>query len=355
MVKVYKKGRPEKGLPPGTLVSRIPVSPVSSSITIYSYNQEGCDEKRDVSLDAIPDLVEESGRIHWIIVHAAHDASIVETIGRIFNIHPLVLEDILNPAHPVKLEDWDDYSYFVLKTLFWHDSTPDFSISQVSLIVSKTVVVTFYDEDDRFLKPVISRLIGGKGKMRRSGTDYLAYAIIDSIVDHYFSVIEMLSDQIDELEPAVYKNPSGDLINRIFRLKRETLVIRNSIRPLRDVLSEIIHPDSTIFPEDIDPFFRDVSDHVLHVIETMEIFREMLTQMIESAMTSLSNRMNEVMKTLTIIATIFIPLTFIAGIYGMNFNWMPELQWKWGYPAILLAMTGVFVGMILWFRKQKWF
>lgn len=355
MVRPFRKGHVGVGLPPGTLVSRKPSREAPASIRAYSYDAGQCVETRDLTAADLKRLSEDSGSIHWIITDAAHDARTVQEIGECFGLNSLILEDILNPGHPVKMEDWDDLAYFVLKTLNAGESGLDVVIAQVSLIVSKRFVILFFDSDDSFLKPVIARLVGGKGRMRRSGTEYLAYAIIDSIVDHYYAVIEMFSDQIDRLEPAVIRNPSNDLINRIFRLKREMLLIRNSIRPLADIIDEIIHPDSEIFPAQIDPYFRDVSDHVTHVIETLEIFREILTQMIESAMTSLSNRLNEVMKTLTIIATIFIPLTFIAGVYGMNFDFMPELRWKWGYPAVLTAMAAAIAGMIGWFRHRKWF
>lgn len=355
MVRPFRKGHAGAGMSPGTLVSRKTTGTGPGSIRAYSYNAEQCSEIRNLKTPDLKRLSEDTGSIHWIITDAAHDARTVQEIGECFGLNPLIMEDVMNPGHPVKMEDWDDFAYFVLKTLNASPSGQDVTIAQVSLIVSKRFVILFYDSDDRFLKPVIARLVGGKGRMRRSGTEYLAYAVIDSIVDHYYAVIEMFSDQIDRLEPAIIRNPSNDLINRIFKLKREMLVIRNSIRPLADILDDIIHPDSEIFPAEIDPYFRDVSDHVTHVIETLEIFREILTQMIESAMTSLSNRLNEVMKTLTIIATIFIPLTFIAGVYGMNFDFMPELRWKWGYPTVLATMAAVIAGMVGWFRHRKWF
>ena len=312
-------------------------------------------EAQNLTLADLKRLSADTSAIHWIITDAAHDARIVQEIGECFGLSPLILEDILDPSHPIKMEDWDDHAYFVLKTLNTGDSSPDVSISQVSLIVSKRFVITFFESDDRFANPIITRLLGGKGRMRRAGSEYMAYAIIDSIVDHYYTVVEMFSDQIDKLEPAIFENPSSELINRIFHLKREMLVIRNNIRPMANIIDEIIHPDSDVFPAEIDPYFRDVADHVTHVLETLEIFREILSQMVESAMTSLSNRMNESMKTLTVIATIFIPLTFIAGVYGMNFDWMPELRWKWGYPTVLTFMAAVGIGMIAWFRRQKWF
>lgn len=355
MLKPFSKGHAGAGLPPGTLVSRKTTGAAQGSICAYSYNAEQCREFRNITVADLKKLPEDTGAILWIITDAAHDARMVQEIGDCFGLNPLIMEDIMNPGHPVKMEDWDDLAYFVLKTLNTGESGQNVTIAQVSLIVSKRFVLLFFDSDDSFLKPVIARLVGGKGRMRRSGTEYLAYAVIDSVVDHYYAIIEMFSDQIDRLEPAIIRNPSNELINRIFKLKREMLVIRNSIRPLADILDDIIHPDSEIFPAEIDPYFRDVSDHVTHVIETLEIFREILTQMIESAMTSLSNRLNEVMKTLTIIATIFIPLTFIAGVYGMNFDFMPELRWKWGYPAVLTVMAAVITGMVGWFRHRKWF
>jgi magnesium transporter len=264
------------------------------------------------------------------------------------------MEDIVNTEQRPKLEDYDDYLFVILKMLYSEGENHVIQHEQISLIVTPSVVLSLQEKEGDVFDPVRQRIRKGKGRIRKSGTDYLAYVLIDTVVDHYFKVFEEIGIKIEELQEKVLANPSTEILQSIQNLKREMIFIRKSIWPLREIISGLLRSESVLIKEDILPYLRDVYDHTIQVIDTAETFRDMLSGMLDIYLSSLSNKMNEVMKVLTIMATIFIPLTFIAGIYGMNFEFMPELKWHWSYPALWVILITIFVVMVFWFKRKKW-
>ena len=352
-MRLFKPSSHKAGLAPGTLVpdkDSIGRRPVYVSLVDYS---------RDVyypeqTVDLLNITEQPPDCIRLVIVNGVHDTETMARIGEVFNLHPLILEDIVNTGHPMKLEKWEEHEFLILKTLFEHSKTAKATFNQVSLLVGEKQVIVFHEGRRVFLEPILKRLETGKGRIRKSSSGYLAYAIMDSIVDHYFHVLETMNSDIEELEDAIFNSPDRKLIQRIYQLKRQTMIIRRTIRPLQDIFNTLVRDDTDFFPASINLYLQDVQDHTILVLETLDSFRELLSSCLDSAMTADGNRMNEIMKVLTIIATIFIPLTFIAGIYGMNFEVMPELKWPWGYPTVLGGMMVILIGMVIWFRRRNW-
>jgi magnesium transporter len=250
---------------------------------------------------------------------------------------------------------YDDYIYFVLKTLYIDPASHEFQHEQISLILGAGYVISLQEMEGDVFEPVRARIKGGSGLIRKRGSDYLAYALLDTIVDHYFKSLEELVEKIEDLQDQVITDPGKEILNVIQQLKHEMLFVRRSVWPLREIITSLIRDESRLIDEKITIYLRDLYDHTLQVIDTVESIRDMLSGLLDVYLSSVSNRMNEVMKVLTIIATIFIPLTFIAGIYGMNFNYMPELNWKWSYPVLWLVMLAILAVMIVWLKRRKWF
>ena len=290
----------------------------------------------------------------WINIEGIHDVRVLERLGECYGFHTLILEDILNTDQRPKMEDHGEYIYVVLKMLN-SDKNNSVVIEQISLLLGKNFVISLQEglEGDVF-NPVRERIRSGKGRIRKMGSDYLAYALLDSIVDNYFIVLEKLGEKIEVLEEELITNPKRETLHAIHNLKREMIFLRKSVWPLREVISGLERGESSLISKSTQIFLRDLYDHTIQVIDTVEAFRDMLSGMLDIYLSSVSNKMNEVMKVLTIIATIFIPLTFIAGVYGMNFRNMPEIEWQWGYPLSLLIMGGVAVIMLVFFRKKRW-
>ena len=295
----------------------------------------------------------------WINVDCPRQVYSLEKLGACYGLHPLVLEDILTDQRP-KVEDYEDYIFIVLKMLYYEeegdDVMGDFSIDmdQVSIIVGNNFIISFKEKDVDVFRPLRERLRTSKGRIRKQGADYMAYSMIDSIVDHYFVIMEKLGDRFEELEDAVVSNPEPGILPAIYNLKRDMLFLRKSVWPLREAISRMQRMDSHLISETTRIYLRDVYDHTIQVIENIETFRDMSASLLETYLSSLSNKLNEVIKLLTIISTIFIPLTFLAGLYGMNFTHMPELQHPWGYPAVLVLMLLVVGVMLAYFYRKKW-
>jgi magnesium transporter len=292
--------------------------------------------------------------ITWLDIDGVHDASLLESVTAHANLHPLVVEDIHNTYQRPKVEDYDEYLYIVLKMISWDEVTRQAQAEQVSLILGRNHVLSFKENPGDLFDPVCIRIREGKGRIRRSGADYLAYALLDQVVDHYFLVLENLGEGIEDLEEELVTNPDASTLQNIHHLKRELIFLRKSVWPLREAISRLERGESPLFRSDTLVYLRDIYDHTIQVIDTIETFRDMVSGMLDIYLSSISNRMNEVMKVLTIIATIFIPLTFIAGIYGMNFAYMPELQWPWGYFMVWAVMVIIVIGMLIYFKRKGW-
>jgi magnesium transporter len=353
MARLIKKRAQKAGLPPGTLVYTGEKSDRKPQITIIEYDEHAYGEKDLAAITECLILKDKPG-VTWINVVGIHDLANVENLGDCLNLHPLVLEDILSTDQRPKLEDFGDYIYLVLKSLKYGDETDEIDAQQISLIIGANYVLSFCEGNEDLFQPVALRIRNNLGRIRRSGADYLAYALMDLIVDNYFVILERLGETIEFLEEALVTRPLPATLQSIHKLKLDMLILRKSIWPLREVISKLQRRESPLIKEPTGIYLKDVYDHAIQVIETIETYRDMLSGMVDIYLSSMSNRLNEVMKVLTIIATIFIPLTWIAGVYGMNFKNMPELEWRYGYLVIMVSMVSIALVMLIFFKKKKW-
>ncbi|MDD5010450.1 MAG: magnesium/cobalt transporter CorA [Syntrophorhabdaceae bacterium] len=353
-LRLLKKRSAKAGLPPGSLVHIGEEKPLKPKITVLHYNEEGYQEievediGQYLSLKDTPDVT-------WINVEGISQVETIEKIGQHFSLHPLLLEDIMNSDQRPKMEDYDDYLFVVLKKIYFDENDITIHAEQISMVLGSSFVITFHEHEGSVFDPVRLRLKNGKGRIRKMGADYLIYSLMDIVVDNYFTVLETLGEKMEDLEVQLVTNPGTGTLRTMQTLKGNMIYLRKVVWPLREVLSSMERDRSPLIHDSTHVYLRDVYDHSIHIMDTIETFRDMLAAMLDIYLSSISNRMNEVMKVLTIIATIFIPLTFIVGLYGMNFEYMPELKLRWGYPAILLVMLALCVFMILYFKRKKWF
>jgi magnesium transporter len=349
---LHRKSK-EIGLSPGSLVYLGDKKEKPVQITVINYGVEHYNQETAATVEDCFQYTT-ADPITWINIVGINDVKVIGRLGGAYKIHPLVLEDIVNTGHRPKVDYYDDYLFIVLKMLYSATSNQAIQHEQISLIVGKRYVISFQEVALDVFEPVRERIKKGRGRIREQGSDYLAYALMDTVVDRYFNVLEGVGETIDALEDAVIHEPAPETLEVIQDLKHEMLFIRKSIWPFREVVSTLIRRESQLISEDVILFLRDVYDHTIHIIDTVETNRDMLAGMLDIYLSSVNNKMNEVMKVLTIIATIFIPLSFVTGIYGMNFEFMPELKWKIAYPLIWLLMLVVFIGMVIFFRRRKW-
>ncbi len=353
MPRFTKKSSKKAGLSPGSLVHIGDKKIETIKISLMNYDSENLQEKQLPAIEAsFP--YRDTPPVSWINVDGLHETDVIEKIGVHFGIHPLVLEDIVNTGQRTKAEEFENYIYIVLKMLVYDETVGHITAEQVSLVLGPHFLLSFQEKEGDVFDLVRERIRKARGRIRKSGCDYLAYALMDAIVDHYFVILEKLGDKIELLEEQLLKNTTPRMLEEIHHFKREMIFLRRHVWPLREVLNSLIKDPSELIRETTHIFLRDVYDHTIQVIDTIELFRDVLSGLSDLYLSTVSNRMNEVMKVLTIIATIFIPLTFIAGIYGMNFEYMPELKWHWAYPALWLVLITIFVLMIFWFKKKKW-
>jgi magnesium transporter len=353
MLKLFRRASNKVGLPPGTLVHIGEKRTEKVRITIIDYEESQFEEKE---LDTIEECFpfKDKPTVTWINIDGIHEVDIIEKLGKRFEIHPLVLEDIVNTGQQPKMEDLEQYVFVILKMLFYDEETKEIKPEQVSLILGANFVITFQEREGDVFNPIRDRIRKAKGRIRRMKADYLAYSLLDTIVDHYFVVLEKLGERIEGLEEELITDPMPETLQTIHALKRELIFLRKSVWPLREAVNSLERGGSSLIHESTGIYLRDVYDHTIQVIDTIETFRDMVSGMLDVYLSSVSNRMNEVMKVLTIIATIFIPLTFIAGIYGMNFKYIPELEWHWGYVGALILMGLIAFVMMLYFRRKRW-
>jgi len=325
------------------------------TITVFSYTPEGYDLQENVSLDHLEDH-RTSTSTTWINVDGVHDSDLVRAIGRQFGIHALVLEDLASPNQRPKLEIYEDYLFIVMKMPHYVEGER-IRIEQVCLLLGDNWVFSFQEDPVDIFEPVRKRIRHGQGLIRKMGADYLAYALLDTVIDHYFMIAEAIGERIEDLELALLddEGPGQSVMHQINDLKRMVGTLRQAIWPFRELVKGMNKDEVPLIHEKTQVFLADVSDHITQIVDLVEIARERLQDLTNLYMTKINNRMNEVMKTLTIVGGIFIPLTFIAGIYGMNFNHMPELQWTGGYYMALGVMAGTALGLVLYFRRKGWF
>jgi len=352
MGKFMRKRAKKAGLPPESLVYTGEKVDAKVSITIIDYDEQHYQEREKASFDECLLLKNQPG-VTWIKVEGLHAVENLEKLGECYGLHPLVLEDILNTDQRPKIEDFDDYLYIVLRMIHYSENN-ELASEQISLILGSNFLISFQEGNGAVFAPVLERLRTSKGRIRKSGPDYLAYTLMDLIVDHYFVVLEKFGEALEYLEEEVVKQPTTETLQDIHRYKYDMIMLRKSVWPLREVIARLDRREWDLIQEATGIYFKDVYDHTIVAIDNIETYRDILSGMLDIYLSSISNRLNGIMKVLTVIATIFMPLTFLAGVWGMNFKNMPELQWPWGYFMALGLMIAIALSMMLYFHKKKW-
>jgi magnesium transporter len=341
------------GLPPGTLVHIGEKKTERVRITLIDYDET---QFKQAEVETVEECFpfKDKPTVTWINIDGLHDIQVIEKIGQYFNLHPLLMEDILNTEQRPKTEDFGDYIFLVAKMLYYNDQAEQVEAEQVSLILGPSWVISFQERPGDVFNAVRERIEKSKGRIRKMAADYLAYSLLDAIVDNYFIIMEKFGDRIEDTETELAISPTRQTLQAIRAIKKEMVFLRKSVWPLRELVSNLERGGSALIHESTGVYLRDVYDHTIQVIDTVESFRDMISGMLDIYLSSISNRMNEVMKVLTIFAAIFIPLTFVVGIYGMNFEYIPELKWHWGYFGILVVMASIASVMLFYFKRKRW-
>jgi magnesium transporter len=341
------------GLSPGTLLHIGERRLETSRLELFSYTPEHLEQRVDLSVEACLQAIRGPGQ-HWVNLIGIHDITLIEQLGNAAGLDALALEDLLNTGHRPKVEGFEETLLVILKMLALDPASGRLISEEVSISLGRNLVISFQERPWDLFDGVRERLQTTRGRMRHRGSDYLAYALIDAVVDGYFVVLEQLSDQLTDLELALSNHPHRDTLQHIYQFKHDLIALRKAAWPLREVVAALERDEAELFDARTAPFLRDLYDHVVQTIETVETLRESASGLLDLYLSSVSQRTNEVMKVLTVMATIFIPLTFLVGVYGMNFHYMPELHWRWGYPALWLLMLACAIGMLVIFWRKKW-
>lgn len=353
MSRFMKRASKKIGLAPGTLVHVGEKKTEEVRFTLIDYDAANFQEK---AIEAIEESFpfKEEPTVTWINIDGLHEVGVIESIGKHFGLHPLILEDIVHTGQRPKMEDFEEYLFTVLNMLRYDQEDDEVKAEQVSLVVGPNYVISFQERPGDVFNGVRERLRKGKGRIRKAGSDYLAYALVDAVVDEYFLILETIGEKIEVVEEELLVNSTRETLQNIHDMKREMIFFRKQVWPLRELVNGLSKGESSLIRESTGIYLRDVYDHTIQIIDTIESFRDMLSGMLDIYLSTISNRMNEVMKVLTIIATIFIPLTFVAGIYGMNFKYMPELEWRWGYFMVWGVMVLILVSLVGYFKRKRW-
>jgi len=354
ILKLVTKGAAKKtGQSPGTLVHVGEKKVEEVTISVIDYDASNCSEKQ---VQAVEDCFpyRDTRTVTWINVNGLHDTELISKIGSHFGLHPLVLEDIVHTGQRPKMEDFESYVFIVLKMLYYSELDREVKAEQVGLILIGNVVISFQEAAGDVFGPVRERIRKARGRIRKQGADYLLYALMDAVVDGYFVILEKIGEKIEVIEDVLMSDPPPEALHAIHALRGEAIFLRKSVWPLREVINDLESGDQALITEPVTIYFRDIYDHTIQVVETIETYRDLVSGMHDMYLSAISNKMNEIMKVLTIIATIFIPLTFIAGIYGMNFEHMPELHWRWSYPTLWAVLVTASAVMFVYFKNKKW-
>ena len=350
---LIKKQRKKPGLPPGSLIYTREKVQEHVSIQFFQYDEDGFTYADNHNLDQIFSEIDPK-KVNWINVNGLHHTATIERLGSHFDIHPLILEDILHTEHMPKLEDHEKYLFLTLKMLSYNEKQQKVEQEHVSMILGGHWLITFQESDGDIFEPVRDGIKSGKGRLRKRRADYLFYRLLDMVVDHYYIVSDKTEENLELIEEILLKNQAGGISEKILNEKKNMIFLRRCIIPLREEIRKLRQKESSLIQEGTYSFIDDVFDHLMHLSQTLDGFRDLTTSLMELQMAVNSNRMNNVMKTLTIFAAIFMPLTFIAGIYGMNFHHMPELEWNLGYPLVLGLMALVAGSMLIYMKRKKW-
>ena len=349
----HKKSSAKAGLPPGTLVLIGNHRDEPVTIELIDYSGDIHQEQEIADVETLAESLKTS-TVSWVNINGIHNTDAIAAIGKVYDIHNLVLEDILNTDHRPKVEPFEDYVFFTMR-MMWYNEEEELEKEQISIVFGKAYVLCFQERKGDIFDPIRERIRTDSGLIRRKGTDYLVYRLIDSVVDNYFIIIEKIEERVEDLEEAITADTDEDHTRTIQHMKREIITLKRALLPLREAVSGLEKGVTDLVNAENEKYFRDVYDHLFQIADSLENNREVLSGLMDMQMANMSNRMNQVMKVLTVIASLFIPLTFIAGIYGMNFDNMPELHFKYGYFAAWGLMIVVFIGMLLFFRRKKWF
>jgi magnesium transporter len=353
MPRLIKRVSKKTGLAPGTLVHVGEKKIEQVRLRLIDYDAANFQEKEIEAIEeAFP--FKDAPTVTWINIDGLHEVDVIARIGKHFNLHPLILEDIVNTGQRPKMEDFEDYLFAVLKMLHYDQENDRIEAEQISLVVGPNFLLSFQERPGDVFNGVRERLRKAKGRIRKAGTDYLAYALIDAVVDEYYMILEIFGEMIEVMEEEILADPAAQTVQNIHDMKREMIFLRKQVWPVRELVSGLSKGESSLIQESTGIYLRDVYDHTIQIIDTIESFRDMLSGMLDIYLSTLSNKMNEVMKVLTIIATIFIPLTFVAGIYGMNFKYMPELEWRLGYPIVWGVMIVIVGSLVFYFKRKRW-
>lgn len=349
----FRKRSSKTGLPPGSPVYVGDKIPKGTRIRVIDYDEDKFEQKE---VTHIKDILKykDSNTITWINFDGIHNPELMETVGREFGLHPLVVEDILNTDQRAKIDDYDDYIYLVLRMFYNIRGIEEIHSEQISIIIGKKFVLSFQESEGDIFDILRDRLKYNKGKVRKMGSDYLAYCLVDLIVDNYFSIVEKIGEDVESIEDMLAEDPDPDTLQRIHGIKQRMIFLRKSVWPLREAVSKFQRFENNLLSQETKLYMRDVYDHTIQIIDAIESYRDTTSSMIDIYLSSISYKMNEIMKVLTIISTIFIPLTFIAGVYGTNFHYFPEITWKYGYFGMWGVMAVIAAFMLYYFRKKKW-
>jgi magnesium transporter len=344
----------KSGLPPGSLVHVGDVHGHEQCITVINYNKTILNSCVAKSIDDILSL-RNANTVTWVIIDNITDVAIVDAIGSHFNIHTLVLEDILNTHQRPKFEEFDHYLYIVFKSLSIKHNGFSVDYEQISLLLLDNIVFSFKEKPNALFDSILHRLHNESSHLRGAGADYLTYIIMDTVVDEYFALQDKFDELFESVEDELLANPTVETLSIIQKIKRELIFLRRGISPVRELIAALQRSDSNLLDSKTKRYFADVYDHIIRITESIESYRDLITGMLDIYLSSVSNKLNEIMKFLTVFSSIFIPLTFLAGVYGMNFDYLPELHWKWAYPLLWLVFLLTTLGLLAFFKRKKWF
>lgn len=354
MSTILRKRSKKAGLPPGSLVHVSDIVRPKINISIMDYDRISLHEKQDISIEECLEHMQNASTTTWINIRGINDPKVLESIGQSLGLHALLLEDVMSAGQRSKLDDYKDYIFIVVRMLFNNTASDSIQDQQVSFVLGPNYLISFLEDSVDIFEPIRERLRSSKKRIRSMGADYLCYTMIDAIVDQYFVILEAVDKNLEVLEESLIHNHTPETMGKIQRLKREIVILRKSVWPMREVINNFRRLETPLISESTQLYLHDVYDHTIQAIDTIESFRDIASGMLDVYLSSISQHMNEIMKVLTIVATIFVPLTFIASLYGMNFDNMPELHWKWGYPVTLSIMAIVALTMIYYFRRKRW-
>jgi magnesium transporter len=338
------------GAPPGSLIYTGDIKE-KTSITLFLYDSDTINEYHPNTTQEALTLIKQ-GQKAWLHISGISDAQIVHAVGKYFKLHPLMLEDIMNPSQRSKLDDYKDAIYIATNAFYVKEDK--LTQEQISLVIGNDILITFSEVPSDLFMPIITRLMRPGGRMRQRGSDYLAYTILDAIVDNYFLVLEREDQKLEILEGDLLKGGSASIMFQIQEQKRDLMLLRKTIWPMREVINQLRRIDSSLISETTRLYVYDVYDHTIQAIETVEGFRDLTAGMHDIHVAIINQKMNETIRYLTVVSTIFVPLTFITSLYGMNFVNMPELHSQWGYPLVLLAMLAISLFSLIYFRRKHW-